>query len=79
MTVDVRIRGLDGRLYRATPLTREERSKAIRLAHQLVHGDRLSIRQAQRVMDEKHGLRRSVGSIAADLRGFVCPLCDDDT
>ncbi len=79
MILDVRVRGRDGRLYRATPLTREERIRARWLAHQLVHGDRLSIRAAQRVMAETHGLRRSVGAIAADLAGYECPDCAGDT
>ena len=78
VSVDVRIRGRDGRLYPARPLTPEERSRAVRLAHLLVHRDRLSIRLAQQVMAEQHGLRRSVGAIARDLAGWVCDLCDDD-
>ena len=70
-------RGRDGKSYRAAPLTRQERGRAIWLAHQLVHRDRLSIRAAQAVMIEQHGIRRSVGAIAADLAGFECPSCAD--
>jgi hypothetical protein len=78
VSVDVRIRGRDGRLYPASPLTPEERRRARMLAHNLVHRDRLSIRFAQQVMAEQYGLRRSVGAIARDLAGWVCDLCDDD-
>jgi hypothetical protein len=71
-------RGKDGKDYPATPLTREQRNRARRLAHQLVHSDRLSIRGAQQVMAES-GIRRSVGAIAADLRDYECPLCAEGT
>ena len=78
VSVDVRIRGRDGRLYPARLLTPDERRRARMLAHHFVHRDRLSIRLAQQVMAEQHGLRRSVGVIARDLAGWVCHLCDDD-
>lgn len=77
VSIDVRVRGLDGRLYPATPLTPQERGRAIRLAHRLCHADGWSIRQAQRIMAESHGLRRSVGAISADLRDYLCPACPD--
>lgn len=67
--------GRDGKLYRATPLSRRERGDAIRRAHALVHRDGLSIRAAQKVMAESHGVRRSVGVIAADLRDYECAAC----
>ncbi|MGH3191744.1 MAG: hypothetical protein ACRDPY_28330 [Streptosporangiaceae bacterium] len=68
-------RGLDGKSYPASPLTRQERARAIWLAHNLVHRDGLSIRAVQATMIAQHGLRRSVGAIAADLAGFECPHC----
>jgi hypothetical protein len=74
-TTEVRI-GRDGKRYGARPLTREERSRAIRLAHQLVHVDRLSVRAAQQVMASSYGLRRSVGIISRDLANFECPACE---
>ena len=77
-TTEVR-RGRDGKVYPAAPLTRQERGRAIRLSHQLVHGDGLSIRAAQKVMAESYGLRRSRGAIAADLADFECPRCADRT
>jgi hypothetical protein len=43
--------------------------------HDLMHGDGLSVRQAQRVMAEQYGFRRAIGIIARDLRNFECPLC----
>jgi hypothetical protein len=67
-------RGRDGKSYPATPLTREERNRARRLAHQLVHRDGLSIRAVQQRMAEA-GIHRSIGTIAADLAGYECPHC----
>ena len=75
-TTQVR-RGLDGKLYPAAPLTPAERGRARWLAHQLVHGDGLSIRAAQAAMAQTHGLHRSRGGIAADLVGYECPRCAD--
>jgi hypothetical protein len=40
-----------------------------------VHRDALSIRQAQRVMAESYGVRRSIGVIARDLLLWECPHC----
>ena len=73
-----RVRGLDGKLYAARPLTRQERARAINLAHRLVHGEGWSIRAARRVMADRHGVFRSAGAIAADLVNYVCPRCDDE-
>lgn len=75
-TAEVR-RGRDGKSYPATALTREQRNRARRLAHELVCGGGMSIRAAQQVMAEKHGLRRSVGSISGDLRDYECAACAD--
>jgi hypothetical protein len=68
-------RGADGRLYPARPLTHEERNRARWLAHNLVHRDGLSVRQAQRAMAERYGVRRAVGTIARDLELFTCRVC----
>jgi hypothetical protein len=67
-------RRADGKLYPARQLTREQRNRARWLAHNLVHRDGLSIRQAQRAMIEQ-GVRRSVGSIVRDLRLWECLVC----
>jgi hypothetical protein len=68
-------RRADGKLYPARPLTRGERNRARWLSHNLIHRDRLSVRAAQRVMIEQHGVRRSIGSIMRDLRLWECPRC----
>jgi len=68
-------RGRDGKDYPARPLTRQERARAIRLAHQLVHDHHLSVRVAQQVMADRYGIRRAVGSIAHDLEAFECQAC----
>jgi hypothetical protein len=75
-TAEVR-RGLDGKLYRSAPLTRQERGAAIRLSHRLVCAGHLSVRAAQRVMAEEHGIRRSRGAIASDIANYECPVCAD--
>lgn len=58
-------------------LTAEQRHRARQLAHNLVHRDGLSIRQAQKVMRESYALRRSVGSIMRDLALWECSRCQD--
>ena len=42
-----------------------------------MHRDGLSVRQAQKVMAERYGVRRAVRTIARDLVGFECPRCED--
>ncbi len=78
VVIEVR-RGRDGKLYPPRmPLPRAERNRLRWLAHNLVHRDGLSIWQAQRVMRESHGARRSLGQIHADLHNFECPHCPPD-
>jgi hypothetical protein len=72
--VEVR-RGRDGKLYLAHPLTHAERNRARWASHNMVCRDGLSIRAAQRAMAEQLGIRRSIGSIVRDLRGWECPAC----
>ena len=67
--------GKDSKLYPARPLTREQRNRARWAAHNLCHRDGLSVRQAQRVMIENHGIRRAIGTIMRDLQNFECPRC----
>ena len=55
----------------------QERNRARWTAHNLVHRDGLSIRQAQRVMAGQYGLRRAVGTIMRDLELFRCPRCPE--
>lgn len=74
---DVRVRGLDGRLYSARRLTPEQRDRAIDAAHFLVCRKYMTIRAAQQAMAATYGIRRSTGAIHADLRNFVCEGCHD--
>lgn len=67
-------RGRDGKLYRARPLTREQRNRARWAVHGLVCRDGLTIRAAQQALAEQ-GLRRSLGSLSADLLDFSCAVC----
>jgi hypothetical protein len=77
--VEVR-RGKDGKHYpMRMPIPLADRQRARALAHGLVHRDGCSIRQAQKVMHEQYGLRRSVGIIAYDLREFTCPRCRENS
>jgi hypothetical protein len=71
--------GRDGRHYRATRPAPEERVRARRLAHQLVCERGLSIRAAQALMDEEHGVRRSRGAIWEDVAFYECPSCSNRT
>jgi hypothetical protein len=71
--------GRDGKRYPVGgDLPADQRNRARKLAHNLVHRDRLSIRAAQRVMLEQYALRRSLGIIHRDLINYVCPVCDPD-
>jgi hypothetical protein len=72
-------RGRDGKRYPVGGnLPHKERNRALWLAHNLVHRDRLTIRAAQRVMLEQYGVRRSLGIIHSDLINYVCQVCDPD-
>jgi hypothetical protein len=75
MTITLKQRK-DGKWYPVGgSLPPRERNQARWLAHDLVHRDQLSIRQAQRVMLDQHGVRRSLGTIMRDLRLWQCPRC----
>ena len=76
IVIEVR-RGRDGKLYPpGGDLPEQERWRAIRLVHNLVHRDHLSIRAAQRVMLGQYAIRRSLGMLHRDLTGYACPVCD---
>ena len=78
LVIEVRVRS-DGKRYPLTwRLPDKDRGRAIRLAHRLVHADKLSIRAAQRVMLAEHGVRRSVGQLHHDLAAYVCRECEDE-
>ena len=76
-TVIELVRGKDSKLYPARPLSRAERNEIRWRTHELVCGRGLSVRQAQRALAERYGVRRSVGTIARDLRVFECSRCED--
>jgi hypothetical protein len=48
----------------------------VALTHKLRCEGRLSVREVARRLEE-HGIRRSVGAVARDLRLFECPRCED--
>jgi hypothetical protein len=69
----------DGKLHPpGGTLPDKDRWRAVNLAHRLVHRDHLSIRAAQRVLLEEHGIRRSFGSVQHDLKAFTCRECEDE-
>jgi hypothetical protein len=68
-------RGADSKLYPARPLTEAERDRARVLVHTFVCRDGLSVRQVQKRLLDDYGLRRSVGTIARDLKLFTCQRC----
>ena len=75
MGADLLVTGRDGKTYPARKLPRAELNRIRWLSHNLCHRDGLSQREAQRVMRESYGIRRSSGAIAADLVRFECPSC----
>lgn len=75
VTAPGRVRGTDGKRYPAAPLPRQELNRRRWMSHHLVHRDQISIRGAQRIMLDRYGIRRSVGSIARDLALWECPHC----
>ena len=75
MNVDVRVRGRDGRLYPARAATDAERARVVYLTHRLRCEGLLSVREVARRLEE-HGVRRSVGAVARDLRLFMCSRCE---
>jgi hypothetical protein len=75
VNVDVRVRGRDGRLYPARMASDAERFRVVRLVHTLRCMDQLSVRAVQEHLEAEHGIRRSVGAIAADLKRWRCEYC----
>jgi hypothetical protein len=71
--------GRDGKCYPVGgDLPVADRARAIKMVHNLVHRDRLSIRAAQRIMLESYGLRRSLGILHRDLTSYACPVCEPE-
>jgi hypothetical protein len=72
-------RGKDSKLYPVGGnLPVAARSQAIRLAHRLVCQDHLSYRQARQAMLDSYGIRRSLGQVYKDVRGYACPVCEPE-
>jgi hypothetical protein len=68
--------GRDGKRYPVGgDLPPADRNRARWLIHNLHCRDKLPIREAQRVMLEQHGLRRSLGILHRDLAAYECPAC----
>lgn len=68
--------GCDGKRYPpGGDLPPDQRNRARWLIHHLHCRDGLSIRAAQRVMVEQHGIRRSLGILHKDLINYQCPAC----
>lgn len=73
-TTVVVVQRADGHLYPAEPLTEAEHDRIRGLAHSLRHRG-MSYRQVQRALFDQHGIRRSIGSVYADLTRFECDRC----
>jgi hypothetical protein len=73
----------DGKTYpEGGHLPPADRGRTIRLVYSLVHSDKLSISEAQRVMLDQHGVRRSLASSPATsptTRALCAPSTGDDT
>lgn len=69
-----RVTGLDGKTYPRGPLPTDVRRQAIWLAHDLRH-DGLPVRAVAAELLARYGLRRSVGTVHADLTRWRCGRC----
>lgn len=63
--------GDDGKGYPLHPLSERERDRVVALTHRLRCEGLLSVREGARRLEE-HGVRRSVGPVARDLRLYTC-------
>jgi hypothetical protein len=72
------VRGKDGKRYPAgLPRPRAELNRLRWMVHGLVCRDGNSIRQAQAIMLQSYGARRSLGALHKDLVNFQCPDCEE--
>ena len=69
------IRGKDGKRYPVARREPADRKRLATLTHHMRCDRRLSWALVQETLAAEFGVRRSVGAIANDLRGFRCPLC----
>lgn len=70
------VMGLDGKVYPSRN-KRSERLYVIQLVHVLAHSG-LTHRQVVVALADRHNIRRSVGSVNADLTNWQCPTCSGD-
>lgn len=71
------VNGLNGRSYRATPLTAEQKSWLIKGAHWYRHVENMSVRGIVAAFKENHGVRVSRGAVHAYLVNSPCSACHD--
>lgn len=73
------VRGRDGKVYPAWPLTADEREFLVGRVHYLSHRERLSVRSIIRRLDQDHRVRRSLGTVHSWLHGWTCDGCSGVT
>ncbi|MFZ4894653.1 hypothetical protein ACL9RL_09400 [Plantibacter sp. Mn2098] len=69
--------GLDGKVYPTRPRKPNEMAAVAGLSHRLSH-EGLSTRQIVAALEERHGIRRSVGSVNGDLTKWRCGDCSGE-
>ena len=60
-----------------TPAATAQLERVRGLVHDLACGSQLSVRATQRELERVYGIRRSIGSIQADLSRFSCSRCQE--
>jgi hypothetical protein len=75
VTVEVRAAGRDRKLYLVSPRSPEALAQIRETEHRLRCRDGLSVRQVQAALASEHGVRRSLGAIMRDLKGWQCEAC----
>ena len=76
VTVEVRAAGRDRKLYLVSPRSPDDLAEIRETEHRLRCRDGLSVRQVQAALAGQHGVRRSLGAIMRDLKGWECGDCD---
>lgn len=69
--------GLDGKFYPGHPLPAAYRAQLVGFEHDLAHAGK-SVREIVAALAEK-GIRRSVGTVHADLTTWKCATCSGAT
>jgi hypothetical protein len=68
-------RGRDGKRYPVRVLSKGELARLRRLVHQWHCADGWTYRKVERELLDRYGIKRSQGSIAADLTRWRCQHC----